>query len=304
MSLLVDDNVKYPHVQWTTPIASLIREDFVLSDDYATSHTTIMDALSHRSGLPSHDHSYGFPGCTVQDVVRSLRHLPLTAEPRTKYQYCNMMFITISHAIETVTGRKLGDLMREWIWQPLGMDATFFDLPSAKAADEHLATGYRWLYDTKSGGYKNVEWISLDEVSGAGSVISNVLDYAKWARALIEGKTPLSNTGVEALLTPRMLIPAQEPFTGPGAYALGWRTGVYRGQWFFEHSGGMPGFGAELIIFPKLNFAVIALANTGGTSNFVDQKLAFHLVDEKMGVSLKERFDWNKKLVDAIARAG
>ncbi|KAG0652787.1 hypothetical protein D0Z07_0667 [Hyphodiscus hymeniophilus] len=297
MSFLVDDNEKYPHLQWDTPIATLIRDDFVLENEYATQHTTIEDSLSHRTGLPGHDFSLGGPNATVQTVVRNLRHLPITAEPRTKYMYCNAMFIVASHVIETVTGRKLGDLMHEWIWKPLGMDATFFDLESAKNAKEHLATAYRWLYDNRERGFQAVDWMTLDEASGAGAVITNVLDYAKWARAILRKETPLSEKGFEAVFTPRTLIPIEEPFTGPRSYGLGWRMGVYRGQRFYEHSGGMKGFGAELIIFPDVDFAFVALANTAGTANFVDLKLGFSLVDEKLKVPLKERFDWNERRV-------
>ena len=128
MSLLVADNSNYSHIQWNTPISSLIRDDFVLEDDYATTHTTIEDALSHRSGMPRHDISYGgtyddHEG-TPRDLVRALRYLPLTAEPRTKFQYCNMMYITISHVIETVTGTWLGDYLKEKIWGPLEMNST------------------------------------------------------------------------------------------------------------------------------------------------------------------------------------
>ena len=295
MSFLVNDNEKYPTIQWDTPINQLIRHDFVLENDYATTHITIEDALSHRSGLPGHDRSYGGSNTTIKDIVRSLRHLPLTTEPRTKYQYCNVMFMTASYVIETVTGRKLGDLMQEWIWEPLGMDATFFGLESAKHAKEGLAKGYRYRYDAENGGYEEVEWLHLEVASGAGAVISNVLDYAKWARSIINRDTPLSKAGFGALFTPRTLMPIEEPYTGPRAYALGWRTGIYRGQRLFEHSGGLLGFGAELLIFPDIKFAVVALANTAGTANFVDQKLAYHLVDGKLDLPVKERFDWDKK---------
>jgi hypothetical protein len=57
----------------------------------------------------------------------------------------------------------------------------------------------------------------------------------------------------------------------------------------------MLGFGAELLIFPDIGFAVVALANTGGTANFLGQKLTFYLVDEKLNVPLEKRFDWNRR---------
>jgi CubicO group peptidase (beta-lactamase class C family) len=300
MSFLVDDNEKYPHLQWDTPINTLIRDDFVLSDEYATTHITVEDALSHRSGLPGHDSSLGGPGATVKSIVRDLRHLPMSAEPRTKYQYSNAMFIVASHVIQTVTGRQLGDLLRDWIWGPLGMDSTFFDLSSAKSSKEHLATGYRWLYHEEDGGFEDVGWMELDEISGAGSIITNVLDYAKWARAIFTKTTPLSKSGFEQWVTPRTLIPANEPFTGFKAYALGWTMGVYKGERFYEHSGGLKGFGAELIIFPDREFAVVCLANTGGTANFVDTRLAFHLIDEKLGMEKEQRFDFDKGYVSLL----
>ena len=277
------------------PISQLIRDDFVLEDDYYTNHITIEDALSHRTGMPRHDKAYGghYSGhkVTVKDIVRSLRHLPLTAEPRTKFQYCNTMFVAASHIIETLTGRWLGDLLAELIWKPLGMNATFFSTEHAKSAKEELAHGYTYA----NSGYNEVEWMSLVEVSGAGSVVTNVLDYAKWARALMKKDTPLSEAGHEAVWRPRTLLPYAAPFTGCRSYALGWETGIYQGHQFYEHAGGTNAFGAEFIIFPDLKFSVVCFANTPITSNFAEQVLAYRLIDEKLGVPKEKRFDWNGK---------
>ncbi|PWY92655.1 beta-lactamase/transpeptidase-like protein [Aspergillus heteromorphus CBS 117.55] len=304
MAKLVEDNTTYPQVQWDTPISSLIRDDFVLSSAYATEHTTIEDALSHRSGLPRHDQAYGdnLPRDTaVRTIVRTLRHLPLTAEPRTTFQYCNLMFVVATHIIETLTGEWLGDLLAREIWTPLAMASTFFDLDDAKRANDHLARGYAYSSTETENSYREVPWMSVAEVSGAGAVITNVLDYAKWARSLMtqtqtQTQTgPLSQDMRRAMWTPRTIMPSQAPYTGPRAYALGWWTGVYRGVEYFEHTGGVNAFGAELILIPTLKYAVIALANTAAGSNYAEQALAFHLIDEKLGVPVEERFDWNQK---------
>jgi CubicO group peptidase (beta-lactamase class C family) len=136
LSLLIDNSSSYSSIQWSTPISHLIRDDFVLENEYATTHTTIEDALSHRSGMPRHDFSYGgnYPDeggigmgvhkGTIRDAVRALRWLPLTAEPRVSFQYCNMMFVVVSHVVETLTGAWLGDFLKERIWGPLGMHGT------------------------------------------------------------------------------------------------------------------------------------------------------------------------------------
>jgi CubicO group peptidase (beta-lactamase class C family) len=295
MATLVEDNDNFPQVQWDTPVSQLIRDDFVLENEYATNHTTIEDTLSHRTGLPRHDMAYGDrlgPDVAVRTMVRQLRHLPLTAEPRTKYQYCNLMFVVASHVIQTLTGEWLGDILARRIWKPLGMTGTFFNRDHALAAKEDLARGYYYSPDE---GYKEVDWMPLHEIAGAGSVITNVLDYAKWARALLNQTGPLSKAVYKAIWEPRTLVPQEVPFTGPQSYALGWRIGVYQGVQFYEHSGGMNAFGAELILIPQLKYSVIILANTAATSNFVAQTLAFHLIDERLDVPVEERFDWNQQ---------
>ena len=96
----------------------------MLVDSWATSHVTLEDILSHRTGLPRHDLSYGGSQDTLKGVVQSLRHLPLTAEPRTKFQYCNLMFMTASYVAEVLEGKWLGDVLKERIWAPLGMTST------------------------------------------------------------------------------------------------------------------------------------------------------------------------------------
>ena len=140
--------------------------------------------------------------------------------------------------------------------------------------------------------------MDLSVISGAGSVISNVLDYSKWIQALISKSEPISKAGYISLLSSRSIIdaPDSSPWTGTQTYALGWFTGTYKGYEFFTHSGGMEAFGAELIFFPALKYGLVSLGNTATTSNAVEETLIWHLIDEKLGVKEEERFDWNKEV--------
>ena len=204
LSLLIDDDEQYPGLSWDTPISHTI-PDFVLMDDWATNHITFDDALSHRSGLPRHDYSYGPPNATQEDVTRSLRYLPLTREPRTTFQYTNTMFAVVGHVIETLTGMRLGDFLRERIWSPLGMDHTFLYNDEAmdyvKSHDSvQLATPYRWVPDqakrevngSATGHFAAEEYHSSNAIAGAGAVLSTVsilslprgypseIDFSRW----------------------------------------------------------------------------------------------------------------------------
>jgi CubicO group peptidase (beta-lactamase class C family) len=141
---------------WDTKLVDLIREDFVLNDSYATNHISFKDALSHRTGLPGHDVSWlnGGNATTQREIVRRMRYLPLARELREGWEYCNLMFIAVGHAIETRTGGGVGKLMKEWIWKPLGMKDTVYGIPAAlemeKRTDGKVNVARPYLWDNSS----------------------------------------------------------------------------------------------------------------------------------------------------------
>lgn len=327
LSIMIDSgNYTAPAVHgqplaWDTKIHNLIPEDFVLADAWATTHVTLEDALSHRTGLPRHDKASTHRvvadpaagtkrNATVRDGVRFLRYLPLNEPPRTKWQYCNQMYVVATHVVETLTGgRWLGDVLRAWVWGPLGMRSTYFSVPDALAAPEHFAGGYAW--DKAKGEYSSVPYMPVDEVGGAGSVISNVDDYTKWIRSLLREDGPVPKSGHEAIKTPRaivkpldMLPSAKGPYDTPELYALGWETTSYRGHRFWTHAGGMHAYGAEVFFFPDLDFGVVALGNTAGSSNIVELLLIWELVDEKLGIPPSERYNWTARYVSRDGATG
>lgn len=311
---------------WDTPVQDILPEDFVLADEWATAHVTLEDALSHRTGLPRHDKasahrvsnssssSNSSRTATIRDGVRALRYLPLNAAPRTKWQYCNHMYVVATHAVETLTGgRWLGDVLRQWIWDPLGMRSTYFSLGDAAAAPEHLADGYAWDGERGGGGgFLRVPPMPTDEVGGAGAVMSNVEDYARWIRSLLREDGPVPKEGHRAFKTPRMIVSPEDalppslsggrkkegPLDSPFMYALGWETASYRGHKFWAHSGGMHAYGAEVYFFPDLDYGVVTFGNTAISSNGLGLVLLWGLVDDRLGVPENERYDWGSDMED------
>jgi CubicO group peptidase (beta-lactamase class C family) len=173
----------------------------------------------------------------------------------------------------------------------------YFSTPAAKNAPEDLAQGY-FYYKEK---HHPVPYMDLDIVSGAGSVVSNILDYSKWLKALLNRSGPISKAGYKSLFSARTIVDPEgdhvtsTPYTGAQTYALGWFHSVYKGYEFFEHGGGVEAFGAEVIFFPALKYGLVSFGNTAITSNAAEARLIWHLIDEKLGIPHKERFDWNKK---------
>ena len=52
VALLVDDDEKYPEVQWDALMSDLLPDDFVMPGVGYTESITVDDVLSHRTGMP------------------------------------------------------------------------------------------------------------------------------------------------------------------------------------------------------------------------------------------------------------
>ncbi|KAI8681328.1 Beta-lactamase domain-containing protein [Fusarium keratoplasticum] len=291
---------KYPALEkgWQTTISSILRDDFVLQDEWATNHLTLEDAVSHRTGMPRHDQSAsrllddgdgGKRHATVKDVTRNLRNLRLSEEPRVKFQYCNLMYGVLSHVIETVTGKSLGEVMREFIFEPLGMTSTYFSLDDAKASPKHLSAGYYW--DEKTGKYVLVEDVSVIEHGGAGAIISNTEDYAKWVKCMLFEKVPFSKAVHKDIRTPRIVQSMPQDGKDVTTYALGWDRVLYHGHLMYSHGGGMMAAGSTVIWLPDDKLGLVAFGNTSITSNAVIDTVLYKLLDEKLGIAPEKRTD-------------
>ena len=259
--------------------------------------------------MPRHDLSWASPNTTIRDVVRNLRHLPMTAEPRTKWQYCNMMYITVTRLIETYTGDRLANILRERIWGPLAMSSTFFSLSDAKAAthtrNTSLARGYMWLNRTQE--YRSMSHMNQGAVSGAGAIISNVLDYAKWLQCLMTIGAPLSQTAHDSLRFPRINLPPSAvlhpEFRGVDGYALGWIVSNYRGEVMIWHNGALGGFATMMAYLPqrKWGFAIMANSVEGGTT--AHQTLSYKLLDDLLAIPQSERVSWSAVIDRVLQQA-
>ena len=89
--------------------------------------------ITHLSGLQyaAKDGERKSDMMSYQEQVKFAVEKGLRPEPGEKYQYCGLGFQVMGAVLEKVTGRKVTDLMKERIFDPLGMtEATFY--PSGK----------------------------------------------------------------------------------------------------------------------------------------------------------------------------
>ncbi|KAJ9409627.1 hypothetical protein DTO045G8_2553 [Paecilomyces variotii] len=293
ISLLIDDNVNYPEIQWDTTIHSLLPADFGLSDTWSTAHTTIVDMLSHRSGLPRHDWVLK-ANLTLQEVVQSMKYLPLTASPRTQWQYCNLMYSTAAHLIETKTNQSLYSFLAQNLWGPLNMSETYLSLSHAQAAHRDISQGYSVDFD---GNIIPTNRVYSETVRGAGNILTSAADYAKWISAILHRRSPVSEENYAMLLGAHSIVRPNvaEPFQSPELYGLGWLLQTYGGQMLVSHDGAQYGYGASVVLVPSRKFGLALLGNYMVGTIAAADILAYHLIDEELGIPVQERFDWRSR---------
>jgi hypothetical protein len=186
------------------------------------------------------------------------------------------------------------------------MTRTYWTPQEAKEAASSgtvLARGYAW--DALSDKYVEEAIPDFPAVSGAGAMISNVLDYVKWLRCMMTQSSPLSHASHQTLIEPR--IPFQNhgtiPFPAPHAYALGWRIDEYQGHRIIWHTGGWTGFGCTMMYLPDLQWGLVMMSNMAVPSNMLQTVLYMHLLDELLNTPLGDQVDWNSELKERRNRS-
>ena len=206
-----------------------------------------------------------------------------------------MMYIAAAYAMETATGKELADIFRERLWKPLGMEESFLSLQEAQRSGLEIARGYLW---TEKGGYVAEPWKVIPEASGAGGVISNANDFAKWMRMLLFKTQPLSEKAHAEIVKPRSIDEgASRLFDGVSTYALGWCPEVYKGEKVVWHNGGLTGFGSYLLLVPGRKWGCAVMGNTATAVNTVATSLVFSLLDDVLEVLVEARVDFDKMYV-------
>ncbi|GAD96913.1 beta-lactamase family protein [Paecilomyces variotii No. 5] len=300
VGILVEDNEKYPEVQYTATMSSLLPGDFVISEPGHTESITLEDILSHRSGMPRHDSSYLGPRATQPDdarsVTRNLRNLPVAAPVRTKFIYCNMMYTVATYLVEKKSGLPFAEFLQKHFFEPLEMQSTSLQPEAARARGlgHRITPGYSW--DSDSERYKKFQPLDCPEAQGAGSVITSVNDYIRWVKAMMNHEGPITEEIYKGLIKSRTLQNPDaenlQPLTSPVVDAAGWEIWYYRGYMIVSHDGEVPGFGATHFFLPHFKFggAIFGNSSDGG---IVASIVMRELIDEVLKVPRIERPDWN-----------
>jgi len=149
---------------------------------------TIHNLLSHTSGIPSYTSLPGFfqnvsrNPFTVDDFIKQYASGDLEFEPGTKFVYSNSGYFLLGAIIEKVTGKSYEQVLKERIFDPLGMKNSGYDHWGTILS--RRATGYT----RTPRGYETAPYLDMSLPYAAGSLYSTVEDLFIWDQALYGDK--------------------------------------------------------------------------------------------------------------------
>ena len=166
----------------------------VSSDGYAKTPITIEHLFTMTAGLnydlnaPYIKQAIAEGRTSTRELVRALAETPLGFEPGTRYRY-SLCHDVLGGLIEVLSGKSLGEYMKENIFDVLGMKDTFFGVAKDECQLSRYAVRYNYGKDRKP-----VRWdlkcdynLTDEYESGGAGLTSSAEDYAIFLDALANG---------------------------------------------------------------------------------------------------------------------
>ena len=178
-------------LSWSKPIHNYVPEFKTKHNLDVGKHATLLDLCSHGTGLAPVDHSVcGFHDEFFdegKDQVSIGANLPVAYGFRSQFLYNNTMLGIIGDVIAKVSGKFSGTVLRDEIFEPLGMTRS-----CTKTADHpkdgNVAIGYSLLDD---GTFLPWRFPALEDgglQAGARYVRSTAREMLIWVKAIMDAE--------------------------------------------------------------------------------------------------------------------
>jgi len=217
---------------------------------------TIHNLLSHTSGIPNYT---GLPGFSqnvsrnpysVDEFIRKYASGDLEFEPGTKFAYDNSGYFLLGAIIEKVTGKPYEQVLKENIFEPLGMKNSGYDHWGTIL--NKRATGY----SRTPRGFQTAAYLDMSLPYAAGSLYSTVEDLYLWDQALY-GEKILSAKSKELLFKPNLNNYGYGFVITKATLAPPTKLEVP----VIEHNGGINGFNTVIVRMTNEKRLIVLLDN-------------------------------------------
>lgn len=303
LAILVDEG----KLKWEDKVVEYLPK-FKMYDSYVTANFTIVDLLTHRSGLGlgAGDLMF-FPDggdYTIDDILKSFQYQKKVSDFRTQFDYDNLLYVVAGEVIKQISGKSWSEFVENKIMKPIGMNnsaGTYNRLSNKK--------NVAMPHSTLEGSLVPLDVFDINLGAAAGGIYASVNDLTKWMMLqLNEGQQ-----GDKVIFSKKNHAKMWKPYTNMGfrvrtqsrykthfsAYGLGWGIKDANGYLVFSHTGGLPGMLSKTTIIPELDLGIIILTNTdpGGAALF--SAINNSIVDKYLGL---EDNGWIEKNAARLAQ--
>jgi CubicO group peptidase (beta-lactamase class C family) len=240
---------------------------------------TIENLLTHTSGIHNYTDDTVLVGSSDvtkhysrDEMIKIFQGYSPDFEPGAKWNYSNSAYSILGYIIEKVEKKPYEKVVRERIFQPLGMKNSGFDFTNLSGPKK--AKGYFSLAE------KPLPAPIVDSTIAysAGAIYSTVEDLYKWERAITANKI-LKPESWKAVFTPYK-----------NKYGYGWGIDSMYGRLITAHSGGIHGFSSYILRFPQDQAAVIVFDNSGSNAlGKISMTIAAILFNEKYEIPVVKK---------------
>ncbi|HLI07367.1 MAG TPA: serine hydrolase [Ktedonobacteraceae bacterium] len=286
LAILADEG----KVDWDTPVRAYL-PSFRMYDSFATERMTPRDLVTHRSGLPRHDLMWYNSSRTRRELFERLQYLEPSKDLRALWQYQNLMYMTAGYLAGELAGMSWEELVRQRIFQPLGMTNSLFDINEAKELPNCSRPYIERNDEVKEMPY----YAAQGAIAPAGAIVSSISDMSKWVllhanKGKIGDVQLVSEGQMMQMHAPQMVMQETHKYEelGNSTYGMGWFIHSYRGHTMVEHGGNIDGFSSLVTLFPRQNIGVVVLSNMDG--NPLPYILTYNIGDRLLGL---DEVDWN-----------
>jgi CubicO group peptidase (beta-lactamase class C family) len=233
---------------------------------------TVRRLLTHTAGIAEYtDSTFDYrKDYTEDELVKFAASRPLDFQPGERWSYSNTGYLLLGALIRRVAGQFYGDLLRDSVFRPLGMNAS--RVISEADIVPNRAAGYR----LENGELKNQEWVApMLNTTADGALYFTVRDLTHWAIALNHRRV----AGGRLLDTAWTAVRLSDGATYP--YGFGWYLLPQRTEPRIAHTGSWQGFKTVIARYQR-GVTVIVLANLAeaqvgaiayGVAGLVDPRL-------------------------------
>lgn len=264
---------------------------------------TLRDMLCHRTGFGAHDVLWP-ADFDRKELAKRMKYIEPVDAYGNRALYSNVVYALAGFVAEKVCEKPWNELMKEYIFEPIGMDRTCCEGEKLVKDGNHAEP-----YFVVDGKPQRVSFWNVDQAGPAASINSTVRDMVKWIEFNInegiceDGHMLMPREYFDELHRPQIEYEDSIPKDcyACDSYGLGWRLGEYRNHRFQKHTGKIEGYSSLQMYLPDKKIGLLFMVNLHSPTQSFFFSMAYRILDRALGV--KEE-NWVERFCKSSHKVG